>query len=222
MSLIVGDRAMAENLIPVIGVNRLRMGIDGIGVRTLVATYGCPLRCKYCLNPHSWNPATNPKRYTAKELYNQVAIDSLYFQATNGGITFGGGEPLMHIDGIGEFAELCPDSWSIWAETSLYVDPATIIQASDVIDHFIVDIKSTNSQEYHAYTGQPFERAFDNLLLLKSLVGCERISIRVPLIPEYVTQESQANSFERLSALGFRDIELFTYKTDIQKLRPAK
>ena len=36
---------------PVMGVSRLYMGTDGEGVTTLVTFYGCPLRCKYCINP---------------------------------------------------------------------------------------------------------------------------------------------------------------------------
>lgn len=35
---------------PFFGVSRLRMGLDGRGVTTLVTFMGCQLRCKYCLN----------------------------------------------------------------------------------------------------------------------------------------------------------------------------
>ena len=40
-----------SNLVPILGVNRHRLLIDGEGVTTLVAFHGCPLHCKYCLNP---------------------------------------------------------------------------------------------------------------------------------------------------------------------------
>lgn len=36
---------------PLICIDRHRLTIDGEGVTTLVAFHGCPLRCKYCLNP---------------------------------------------------------------------------------------------------------------------------------------------------------------------------
>ena len=42
-----------SNLVPILGVNRHRLLIDGEGVTTLVAFHGCPLHCKYCLNPQS-------------------------------------------------------------------------------------------------------------------------------------------------------------------------
>lgn len=208
---------MADTMIPVIGIERLRMGIDGDGVRTLIGTYGCPLRCKYCLNPQSWRPSIIPKCYSSKELYQKIAVDSIYFQATNGGITFGGGEPLMHIEGIAEFADLSPKLWSIWAETSLYVEPSTIVKASNVIDHFIVDIKTTDKEEYQLYTGKCFDLAFSNLQLLKTLVGSNRITVRIPEIPGFVSKDSQERSLDKISNMGFSDIDLFSYRTDINK-----
>lgn len=211
---------MAEKVIPIIGIERLRLGTDGQGVRTLIGTMGCPLRCKYCLNPQSWECTTIPRKYSTSELLNYVAVDDLYFQATNGGITFGGGEPLLHMEAISEFALLCPESWTIWAETSLFVDASAIEQASRVIDHFIVDIKSTDNEEYQRYTGKCFESVFDNLMRLKELVGSERITIRVPQIPGFVSTESQKRSRILLSSLGFTDFDIFTYRTEINENSP--
>ncbi len=37
----------------IIGISRHRLSTDGDGVTTLVAFHGCPLSCRYCLNPHS-------------------------------------------------------------------------------------------------------------------------------------------------------------------------
>lgn len=38
--------------VPLIGIARHRLTIDGEGVTTLVAFHGCPVAvCKYCLNP---------------------------------------------------------------------------------------------------------------------------------------------------------------------------
>ena len=41
---------MEQTTFPLIGMARLRMGIDGSGITTLVAGAGCPLRCKWCIN----------------------------------------------------------------------------------------------------------------------------------------------------------------------------
>ena len=86
-----------------IGISRHRLAIDGEGVTTLVAFHGCPLRCKYCLNPHSLSKDTQCIERSVEKLIDEVRIDQLYFLATGGGITFGGGEPLLNSAYIKEF-----------------------------------------------------------------------------------------------------------------------
>ena len=104
-----------------IGISRHRLAIDGEGVTTLVAFHGCPLRCKYCLNPHSLSKDTQCIERSVEELIDEVRIDQLYFLATGGGVTFGGGEPLLHSAFIKAFCEQCPKEWRISIESSLNV-----------------------------------------------------------------------------------------------------
>lgn len=203
---------MAELKIPVIGITRLRMDTDGPGVRTLIGTYGCPLRCRYCLNPHSWQENRRVPAYTPEELYKKAAIDSLYFQATGGGITIGGGEPLMHMPAIGEFAALCPDSWNLWTETSLNVPRQAVEAAAGVFHHFLVDIKTTDPDIYRAYTGGELANALENLLYLKDAVGQENITVRLPRIPGFAEGEQQETSANWLWDRGFEGLDLFTYR----------
>lgn len=206
-----------NNLIPIIGIDRLRMATDGTGVRTLVGTYGCPLRCKYCLNPQSWREAYKHASYSPEKIYRRLKVDNLYFQATNGGITIGGGEPLLHIKAIAELVRLCPKEWSVWIETSLYADVDAVRQAAELFDHFIVDIKTLDSEIYHRYTGGVGAVAYENLKHLLHLVGPERITVRVPEIPGFVDKKAQAESVRTLQALGITDIDTFCYSTKINK-----
>ena len=91
---------------PFIAISRLRMLTDGEGVTTLAAFHVCPLRCKYCLTPQSLDDNSKVKYFSPCELYDEVKIDELYFLATGGGITFGGGEPLLHPVFINEFRNI--------------------------------------------------------------------------------------------------------------------
>ena len=95
-----------SNLVPILGVNRHRLLIDGEGVTTLVAFHGCPLHCKYCLNPQSLSDDFDFPLYSCEQLYERVKVDELYFLATRGGITFGGGEPCLRSEFISRFREL--------------------------------------------------------------------------------------------------------------------
>ena len=89
-----------NSLAPVMGIDRLRMGTDGNGITSLVTFYGCPLKCRFCLNPQCHRDFSNIKLSRPDDVYDMVAIDELYYLATEGGVTFGGGEPLLYSDFI--------------------------------------------------------------------------------------------------------------------------
>lgn len=76
------------------GISRHRLATDGEGVTTLVGFHGCPLCCGYCLNPHTLKDPSKCHVYTPLDLYAETRRDEIYFLATNGGITFGGGGKL--------------------------------------------------------------------------------------------------------------------------------
>lgn len=199
---------------PVITFSRLRMTTDGEGVTTLVIFHDCPLRCKYCLNPFSFAPDTKREELTPHQLYDRVKIDDLYFVATGGGVTFGGGEPLLRADFLKEFRALCGDRWHLCAETSLNVPAEAVRTAAECMDMFYVDCKDTNPEIYKAYTGIQNAQMLENLRTLISLVGAERVMVRVPLIPGYNTEDDREKSRALLTSLGVTQFDFFTYKTE--------
>lgn len=196
---------------PVAAISRLRMATDGEGVTTLVCAWGCPLRCAYCINKFTWNENTKTDRLTPRELYDKVKLDSLYFEATSGGITFGGGEPLLYADFFPAFRKLCGAKWKLYAETSLCVPEESLRTAAGVIDGFIVDIKDTNPEIYRTYTGHDISPAIENLRLLASLVDPRKIRVRLPLIPNYNTDGDRDRSETVLREMGITNIERFPY-----------
>ena len=198
--------------VPFIGINRHRLGIDGLGVTTLAAFHGCPLRCHYCLNHRCLEAPDGLPRYTPQQLYDLVGVDNLYFIATGGGVCFGGGEPLMHVDFLAEFKALCGKSWNLTAETSLQVSREAVRQAALVVGDFIVDIKESDPDTYRAYTGGDASVAWDNLSYLLETVGPRHITVRVPLIPDYNDEAATARTTDRLTAMGITRIDRFTYR----------
>ncbi len=189
------------------------MQVDGQGVTTLVCFHGCPLRCHWCINPFTLEPDAKKEILTPRELYDAVRIDELYFLATGGGVTFGGGEPLLYSDFLQEFRELCGNHWHLCAETSLNVPWENVAQAAGCIDHFYIDCKDTDPEIYQRYTGRDNARMLSNLQRLLEAIGPERITLRIPLIPEFNTPEDQRRSQAFLQALGVVNFDLFTYKT---------
>ena len=107
-------------LFPFLRMARHRLGIDGQGVTTLVAGASCPLHCKWCINKDILEKK-EPEMISPEELYERVKGDDLYFQATGGGVTFGGGESLLQAAFFAPFRTVCGDSWRLCAEPSLAV-----------------------------------------------------------------------------------------------------
>jgi pyruvate formate lyase activating enzyme len=155
---------------------------------------------------------------TPRELYEKVRIDELYFLATGGGITFGGGEPLLYSDFLQEFRGICEKDWHLCAETALNVPWENVAKAADCIDHFYIDCKDTNPDIYRRYTGQDNARMLDNLRRLLEIVDPERITLRVPLIPKFNTEEDQIRSRNLLQTMGIVNFDLFTYKTALDEV----
>lgn len=203
---------MGISLSKIIGVARHRLSTDGDGVTTLVAFHGCPLRCRYCLNPQSLGDGSRLREYSPQSLYDEVGIDELYFLATNGGVTFGGGEPCLRPDFIREFRELCGPAWQVNLETSLSVPTANIKVLLPVVNTLIIDIKDMNSDIYRNYTGQSNDLVFDNLHLIAESRRQSDCIIRLPLIPNYNTDADRNASRKALEALGFTRFDLFTYQ----------
>lgn len=202
---------------PLIGINRHRIGIDGEGVTTLVAFHGCPLRCKYCLNPQSLCPEGVWKQYNSVQLYGEVIKDEIYFLATHGGITFGGGEPCLQSDFICDFRELCGPEWQLTVETSLHVPQRHIEKLLPVIDCYMIDIKDANNDIYRKYTGKDNEIVFNNLRYLIEEGLSERIIVRTPLIPLYNTEKDVEHTQQVLKEMGITRFDRLTYITTKDK-----
>ena len=204
---------MNENVtMPFIAMDRLRMTTDGDGVTTLVASKGCPLACRYCLNKTVLSESVPSRPITPQELFEKVKIDDLYFRATGGGVVFGGGESLLHARFIAAFAELVPKDWKILAETCLNVPTDLLNAALPAVDTWIVDIKDMNPEIYRAYTGQDNAQVLKNLRTLAEAGRCDDVTIRVPLIPSFNTEEDRARSVEAVKKIGpFTKFDLFSY-----------
>ena len=198
---------------PLIGISRHRFTTDGEGVTTLVAFHGCPLRCKYCLNPQSLHSEGIWKHYDCMQLYEEVRLDELYFLATHGGITFGGGEPCLQSDFIYEFRQLCGQEWQLSVESSLNVPQENIEKLLPVIDYYIIDIKDINNDIYQQYTGKENEKVLNNLHYLIEHGKNEQIIVRTPIIPVYNSESDVDNSIRLLKEMGITQFDRFTYKT---------
>ena len=68
-----------------------------------------------------------------------------------------------------------------------------------------------NPEIYHAYTGGAQKLMEQNLCFLIDKIGTERIVVRVPLIPDYNSEDDRQKSILRLKELGVTRLDVFNY-----------
>ena len=188
---------------------RHRMATDGPGINTLAALAGCPASCRYCIN-QAVLKRTDARRVSPEALLDEVMQDACYMLVTGGGVTFGGGEPLLQHEAILAFARLKPVWMKINIETSLQAETVRVDSLVPFVDQWIVDAKAEKPDVYKSYTGLDKDRLVRNLAYLKS-AALPRLTVRVPAIPGFVTEEEADSYAQRLREDGFSKIDRFTY-----------
>lgn len=124
--------------------------LDGPGIRTVVFLNGCPLRCKYCHNPETWQIKEN--NYTPQELVKKLKKNIPYYKTSKGGVTFSGGEPLMQIKYLTQVAKLLKkENIHIALDTSGQTNK-NVKELLKYIDLVLLDIKHTTKEGYKSLT----------------------------------------------------------------------
>ncbi len=216
---------------------------DGPGIRSLIFTKGCPLRCLWCANPENihFGPDlmlfpdkcigckrcvdicpqnaitiarnTDGKEYIqshrelcircgacAKVCFSQSRVlkgevlsceqvekkvdkDLPFYKNSGGGITFSGGEPLLHPQFIARIAKHYREKGlSTAVETCGFVPWENFEIVLPWVDWFLFDIKFIDSRKHKKYCGQENQPILENLQKLSRDGRC-RIVIRIPIIP---------------------------------------
>lgn len=131
--------------------------VDGPGIRYIVFTQGCPLRCKYCHNPDTWK-LHEGKEADTEEIIQDVVKYKSFMNSSGGGITVSGGEPLLQADFVRDLFIKCKDNGiHTTLDTSGYT---TLEKADPVLDYtdlVLLDIKSYNPTVFKDVTGVPLE-----------------------------------------------------------------
>lgn len=192
-------------------ISRIRTNTDGKGITTLVAFYGCPLRCRYCLNEECHAGDIDERtEHSPEELLERVKIDDIYFRMSGGGVTFGGGEPLLQAEFLERFVQIAPKAWKLRIETSLNVPWEAVEGLLPYVDQWIVDVKDMNPDIYKAYTGLDNTMVVENLRRLYDRAGGEKLHLRIPRIPQYNRETDIENSLKVLEGYHCKK-EVFDY-----------
>ncbi|MBQ6251735.1 pyruvate formate-lyase-activating protein [Ruminococcus sp.] len=170
--------------------------VDGPGVRFVVFFQGCPLRCKYCHNPDTWD-FSGGREVTAEELMKEY--DSYKEFLKSGGITATGGEPLAQPEFLAELFALAKSKGvHTCLDTSAGVyDPAhheKIDEALKYTDLVMLDIKHIDDEEHKRLTG----KGNRNILAFAEHIR----DMGIPVWIRHVVVPGITDKYEELFALG--------------------
>ena len=160
--------------------------VDGPGVRFIIFTSGCPMRCKFCHNPDTWNMMAGEQMSTDTLL--EKAIKYKAYWKEDGGITVSGGEPLFQIDFL---CELFKKAKEMGINTCLDTSGQPFTRDGEFFNKFnelmkytdlvMLDIKHIDDGEHIKLTGHTNKNILD---MAKYLSQIEKpVWIRHVLVP---------------------------------------
>jgi pyruvate formate lyase activating enzyme len=126
--------------------------VDGPGIRFVIFTQGCLLRCQYCHNPDSRELHAGTE-ITVSEIIAEIEKYRSYMNASGGGLTITGGEPLLQPEFVGQVFRRCQELGIHTAlDTSGYPKFEEAQKVLEFVDLVLLDIKSFDPQTYHEVT----------------------------------------------------------------------
>ena len=141
----------------------------------------------------------NGRTATVREVMVSVLADRDYYEATGGGVTLSGGEPLAQPEGAVALASACRDSGvPVYLDTCGFVAPAVFDTVAAAMDGFLFDIKLASPAKHREYTG------FDNAVIqanFRRAVGTGKpVRIRLVIVPGVTDTEENLAGVIRLAA----------------------
>lgn len=196
--------------------------LDGPGIRFVIFLQGCPMKCKFCHNRDTWDINSGTVA-TIDELLEKINRSKPFIQASNGGVTVSGGDPILQAKFV---TELFKRLHNIGINTCL--DTAGSLPISEdikellkVTDLVLLDIKHIDNQKCIDLVGTPNT----NSLNFAKYLSDNNISmwIRHVIVPGYTDDEesllklkdfiSTLKTVEKVEVLPYHD--LGKYKWDV-------
>ncbi|KAA3630990.1 MAG: glycyl-radical enzyme activating protein [Bacteroidetes bacterium] len=118
---------------------------------------------------------------SVEDLMKIIRRETLIMDQSEGGVTFSGGEPLMHYRFLLELLEACGrEGIHRCVDTTGFANTEVLLKVADKTDHFLYDLKMMDSEKHKKYTGVPNEKILENLKILST--NGTSYDIRIPLI----------------------------------------
>jgi pyruvate formate lyase activating enzyme len=121
------------------------------------------------------------KSMTVNEIMEVIEKERIFFDQSGGGVTFSGGEPLVHTKMLIELLDECGKRGIHRAvDTAGNVNTETLLEVARRTDLFLYDLKMMDSALHKKWIGAGNEKILHNLKALSK--ANSNIIIRIPLI----------------------------------------
>ncbi len=150
---------------------------------------------------------------TVEQLFEEIVKDQHYYKASGGGVTFSGGECLLHPCFVKEVAKMCKNAGIHTAvESAFFVPWESVEEVLPFIDLFFADLKIADPEKHCKYTGQDNKLIIDNITKLSK--NHNNIILRIPVIPGVNDSDEDIDAFAEIIKTfgdGIKEIELLKY-----------
>ena len=193
--------------------------VDGPGVRSVIFSQGCPLRCVFCHNPDTWKTREG-EEYEPRALCEKILRFKPYIK--DGGVTFSGGEPLLQAEFFTEVARILKgEGLHIALDTSGCIINDGVKELLSLSDLVLLDLKFTSEEEYRRNTGA----SLDGVIAFLDYCQCQGIDvwIRSVIIPNLTDNKEHIERLneiikgkdcvKRVELLPFRKLCLEKYES---------
>ena len=171
--------------------------VDGPGIRYIVFTQGCLLRCQYCHNADTWEIGQG-KQMSVDEIIQDLTSYLPFFKSSGGGITVSGGEPLLQLPFLIELFKECKkmgihttidSSGGCYSTAPLFQEQLN--ELLSYTDFILLDLKHINRKKHIQLTGM----ANDHIIEFARFLSEREIPvwIRHVLVPGITDDEQDLN-----------------------------
>jgi pyruvate formate lyase activating enzyme len=142
--------------------------VDGPGIRFVVFTQGCPLRCQYCHNPDTWK-LKEGKKVSTEALMQKIIKIKPYIERSGGGLTISGGEPTMQPEfTLDLLRKAKAEGLHTAVDTSGFVELAEFKKLLPYLDLVLLDIKTMDDLIHQELTGVSNQKTLKLVELLET------------------------------------------------------
>lgn len=120
---------------------------------------------------------------SVSEIMDTVCRDRAYYDATGGGLTLSGGEPLIHQGAVELLKRAKEAGISTWVETTAAVPWNMIEKAARYTDGFYIDYKHCDQEALRRETGADIVQIENNIRRLVETGA--NVTLRTPVIPGF-------------------------------------